>query len=167
MRQRILPAYVVAACIAAAACSQDYPTISLSTPKETYVAQLTGAAVTPPATTAATGTATFIRQDTNSINYEVLGAGLPAVTRLQIQAGTAADSGLVMTTLFTSAAGVNVDSNRVVRAGTVTRSGTSFAAPFTYDSLVRRIREGTAFVLVRTTANPLGAVRGQLARQGG
>ena len=158
---------VAAGACAAAACSQDFPTLSSAAPKETFTVQLTGAAVVPSAATAATGTGAFVVQDTASMNYEVLGTGLPGVTRLQIQAGTASDSGRVMATLFTTATGVAVDSGRVVRAGTISRSGTTFAAPFTYDSLVRRMREGTAYVLVRTTANPLGAVRGQIQRQGG
>ena len=167
MRQRLVLLAAVACGAATAACSQDYPTLSLATPKETYTAQLTGAAARPAATTPATGTATFVFQDTNSINYEVLGTQLTGVTRLQLQAGTAADSGRVMATLFTTNTAVNVDSNRVVRAGTISRTGTAFVTPFTFDSLVQRMRASTVFVLVRTSANPLGAIRGQLTRQSG
>jgi hypothetical protein len=163
MTKRLATLGLTAFCAAAAAaCNQDFPTLSSATAKETFAAQLTAAAARPAGTGSGVATATFVLQDTVSMTYEVVGSGLPLVTRLQLQAGTAADSGRVMATLFTSAAGVNVDSNRVVRAGTISRTGTTFVAPFTYDSLVRRIREGTAFVLVRTIANPLGAARGQI-----
>lgn len=163
MTQRLgLTATIACCALAAAACGQDFPILSPSAAKGTFAAQLTAAAARPAATGSGAATARFVVQDTNAMNYEVVGSGFPLVTRLQIQAGTAADSGVVMTTLFTSAAGVNVDSNRVVRAGTISRTGTVFVAPFTYDSLIRRIRGGTAFVVVRTIANPLGAARGQI-----
>lgn len=166
MQQRLFALGAVACCAAVAACSQEYPTLSSSAPKETYAAQLTGAAVQPAATTPASGTATFVFQDSNTITYEVLASQLAGFTRLQLQAGTAADSGMVMVSLFSTATPTRVDSNRVVRAGTISRTGTTFTAPFTFDSLAQRLRAGTAFVLVRTSANPLGELRGQLTRQG-
>lgn len=167
MRQRILVLGAVACCAATAACSQDFPTLSSSAPKETYTAQLTGTAARPATNTGASGTATFVFEDSNTITYEVLGSRLTGVRSLQLQAGTASDTGRVMATLFSVAnTTTNVDSNRVVRAGTISRSGTSFAAPFTFDSLVNRIRAGTAFIVVRTVANPTGEIRGQLSRGG-
>lgn len=167
MRQRLFTLGAVACCAVTAACSQDFPTLSSSAPKERYTAQLTGAAARPATTSRATGTATFVVEDSATINYEVLGTGLTGVRSLQLQAGTASDSGRVMTTLFTTTATTtNVDSNRVVRAGTISRTGTAFTAPFTYDSLVNRLRAGTVYVVVRTVASPTGEVRGQLTRSG-
>lgn len=160
MLSRSLVLGVVAGCAALAACSQDYPTLSSSQQKEQFTANLT------PRTgvTSGTATATLTFQDTSTIRFEVLGTGLTGVNRIQLQAGTAADTGRVMATLFTTTTAVNVDSNRVVRQGEISRTGTTFAAPFTFDSVASRIRGGTAFVLIRTTANPTGALRGQLTR---
>lgn len=165
MRQPLLFLGAVACCAATAACSQDFPTLSSPAPKETFTAQLTGAAARPAATTGASATATFVVEDSNSIRYEVLGARITGFRSLQLQAGTAADSGRVMATLFSvTNTTTNVDSNRVLRAGAISRTGTTFAAPFTFDSLLTRIRAGTAFVVVRTVANPTGELRGQITR---
>jgi hypothetical protein len=164
MLQRSLTLGVIAACAALAACSQDFPTITPTTQKEQFSAQLTGAAARPAVTGGGAATATIVVQDTNTLTYEVLGTGLVGVNRLQLQAGTAADTGRVMATLFTAATGTNVDSNRVVRAGSISRTATTFVAPFTYDSVVTRLRAGTLFMVVRTVANPTGVVRGQFTR---
>ena len=161
MRTRSLLRLATAACGVAvlAACSEDYPTLSLATPKERFAATLAPRAGV---TATSRATAAVVFEDTNTIQYEVLGTGLTGVTRLQLQAGSATDTGTVMLTLFTAAAPTNVDSNRVVRQGQLTRSAVVPVAPFTFDSITRRIRAGSAFVVIRTAANPAGELRGQL-----
>jgi hypothetical protein len=52
--------------------------------------------------------------------------------------------------------------NGIVRVGRITKAGTSFVAPFTWDSLVTRINAGTAYINIHTRKNGGGEIRGQV-----
>ena len=51
----------------------------------------------------------------------------------------------------------------MIRVGRLTRAGTSFVAPFTWDSLLVRMNAGTAYVNVHTRRFGGGEIRGQIA----
>jgi hypothetical protein len=59
--------------------------------------------------------------------------------------------------------GVSAAVTGVLRVGRITRAGTSFVAPFTWDSLLVRMNAGTAYVNVHSRRNPGGEIRGQVA----
>lgn len=143
-------------------CSDDYATLSPTTARERFTAPLTGSAEVPPVTTQAAGSATVTLYDTATVRYEVTVTNINAVTAAHIHAGTAAQAGPVMVLLYSGTTPTAAIAGGVLRQGDITRA-TRFTAPFTYDSLVTRIRAGTAYVNVHTSANPGGEIRGQLA----
>ena len=160
------------AAVAVTACNNDYPVLSTLAPtKVKFVATLVGTNEVPPVTTTAAGKANVITEDSVTILYDVATTSTTdSITMAHIHAGAAGANGPVMVWLFPSEAarapgtggGTAASVNGVVRVGRLTKAGTSFVGAFTWDSLVTRIGNGTAYVNVHTRKNPGGEVRGQI-----
>jgi hypothetical protein len=155
------------AAVAFGACSDNYPTLSgLAPEKEFFTATLTGAAERPsPITTSASGSAEITILNNDIVRVETMVASIDSVTQAHIHAGTADEAGPVMVFLFRPAAGVAATRAGVTGVLTVvdiTRGVTAFTSPFTFDDLLTRVRDGTAYVNVHTRRNPGGEIRGQI-----
>lgn len=134
---------------------------------------LTGAAERPqPVTTSAEGSFVAAARDTATIagkkdslavvRFALNVRNISAVTAAHIHAGGANDAGPVIVFLFsgpTTGSGFSGE----LASGEIRRTS-SFTAPFTLDSLLTRMRNGTAYVNVHTSANPGGEIRGQIQR---
>ncbi len=116
----------------------------------------------PPVTTQAAGAGTLTFLDSATVRYEVGVSNITAVTQAHVHAGATGQNGPITVTPFTTATPAASIAEGVLRQGDITRA-TRFTAPFTFDSLVTRVRAGTAYVDVHTSANPDGEIRGQLA----
>jgi hypothetical protein len=162
------------------ACSDDsFPTLSpLAPAKSLFFAPLTGAAEKPTASTsAATGTVNITFMDTLTIRYEVI-LNADSVTKVDFSAGDATTTGPIIFTIYNVAAGTytvggvltskvtgTLKQADILRTAASTAAGGTnvFTAPFTFDSLVTRIKAGTVYVNVHTRVNPTGDIRGQVA----
>ena len=155
-----------------AACTDDYPNYSArALAKTRYIATLIGANEVPAVTTTGAGTATIVQEDSNTILYTIATtATTDSVTMVHIHAGGAGANGPVMLWFFPNdlarapgaATGFAASVNGVVRVSRITRASAFFVAPFTWDSLVTRIRNGTSYVNLHTRRNPGGEIRGQV-----
>ena len=169
---------VAAAALGFAACSDDFPSLSpksiarvlfgatLDGPSErpTPVTSLTGAVGSADVTFIPTYRDTTLKVDTNIVRVTVLVSTIDSVTQSHIHAGDANTAGPVMVFLLS-----NVAAGRAPITGTgkvltqldITRTS-AFSAPFTFDSLITRIKAGTAYVNVHTRKNLGGEIRGQI-----
>lgn len=141
---------------------------------EVYSApNLSGAAERPnPVTTSASGafvafvrdTATIAgKRDSLAVMRFALGvSNIDAVTASHIHAGGPNEAGPVIVFLYAGPTTPNAFTGELANAE-ISRSST-FNQPFNLDSLLTRMRNGTAYVNVHTTANPAGEIRGQIAR---
>lgn len=155
------------------ACSGDFQNLSSLAPaKKTFVATLLGTNEVPSVTTTGTGRMTLVQEDTVNIVYTLeTTSALDSVTMAHIHAGGAGVNGPVMVWFFPTEAsrapgpgtGAAARVNGILRVGRITRAGTSFVAPFTWDSLVTRMNAGTSYVNVHTRQFPGGEIRGQVA----
>lgn len=154
--------------VAAACDAPEYDVLSPDpTTRENFRASLTGAAERPTAvTTTATGSfGAQIRDLTatgGSIRIELLVSGIDSVTDAHIHAGDANTAGAIIATLFGPSAGTAQGITGVLSQRDITRT-TVLAAGFTFDNLVTRLRNGTAYVNVHTKRFPNGEIRGQIA----
>ena len=140
----------------AIACGDDDST----GPAEQFVVQLTGAQEVPPNTSTATATATITVVDESTINLNVTAQNLTAVRQAHFHAGSPGVNGGVIIGFINNAAPTG-DINGQLHSSTITRSST-FNAPFTFDSLLTRIRAGTTYANIHTTAFPGGEIRAQV-----
>jgi len=140
---------------------------------ELFSADLTGAAERPnPVTTTADGQFLAGVRDTATVAgkkdslavivFSVNVRNINAATAAHIHAGGASESGPVMATLYSGPTTANGFTG-LLASGEIRRT-TSFTAPFTLDSVLTRMRNGTAYVNVHTTANPGGEIRGQITK---
>lgn len=138
---------------------------------EFFTASLTGSAERPnPVTTTADGnfvaavrdTATVAgkKDSTAAMVFSLNVRNITAATAAHIHAGGPAVAGPVMVSLFSGPATGNGFSG-LLSSGEINRT-TAFTAPFTLDSVLARMRNGTAYVNVHTSANPGGEIRGQI-----
>lgn len=136
-----------------------------------FNADLTGSAERPnPVTTAADGLFLAAARDTATIAgkkdslavlvFSINVRNISAATAAHIHAGGLDVAGPVMVTLFSGPTTGNGFTG-LLSSGEISRA-TSFTAPFTLDSVLTRMRNGTAYVNVHTTANPSGEIRGQI-----
>lgn len=132
---------------------------------------LTGAAERPnPVTTQATGDFLAAARDTATVGgkkdslavlrYAVTVVNINAATAAHIHAGGENVAGPVIVSLFSGPTTGNGFTGQIAQ-GEISRSST-FNPPFNFDSLLIRMRNGTAYVNVHTTANPGGEIRGQI-----
>lgn len=162
LSRRISHASVVvslAVAAVAAACGEDKVVAPAAV--ERYVLALTGAAERPnPVTTTATSSAVLTVLNKDSIEFLIYASG-DSVTASHIHAGDATVAGPVMVFTFGGPVVGRVDG--VFRYGFITRTGT-FSGAFTFDSVVNRMRAGTAYLNIHTRKYPGGEVRGQILR---
>lgn len=155
------------------ACGEDYPNLSSLAPtKVKFSATLVGTSEVPPVTTSSAGRIELVREDSNNVLYTIsTTSATDSITMAHIHAGAAGANGPVMVWLFPTEAsrapgnggGTAARVNGVLRVNRLTRSGTSFIAPFTFDSLLVRIQAGSAYANVHSRQFPGGVIRGQIA----
>jgi hypothetical protein len=120
---------------------------------ETFHATLNGAKVRPtPVTTTATGTATFTVSG-SLLTYTLNVTGMDSVFAAHIHAADTGSSGGVMVPLFTG------PTTAINFSGTLAQDTVTVV-----DSVLTRMRNGTAYVNVHTTAYPGGEIRGQIEK---
>lgn len=159
----------LAAAAVAGACSDEFPTISSLAPaRQMFTAALAGANERPtPVTTSASGSSTVTILDTNLVRVETWISTIDSVTQAHIHAGDANTAGPVMIFLLSNVAAGRAPvagTNRVLSVVEITRAS-AFSGVFTFDSLMTRIANGTAYVNVHTRRNPGGEIRGQIVPQ--
>jgi hypothetical protein len=180
MRANKLAFAVAAAAVVVVACSDTFPTLSKKViPRAFFQATLDGASERPTAvTTASTGVADIqlipthrdstLRVDTNIVRIMVQVSDMTdSVTQAHIHAGDGNTAGPIMVFILSNVAAGRAPipgTNRVITQLDITR-GSTFSAPFTFDSLLARINAGTAYVNVHTRLNPGGQIRGQIVPQ--
>lgn len=137
-----------ALCFAVFACEED----NAPAGSEEFEATLSASNEVPPTGIAATGTATFSARG-NLLVWEVTVAGIDSVTAGHIHAGEAAVNGGIMVDLGLAETGIGFTGTLAIDSATVV------------DSVLVRLRNGTAYVNVHTKAHPAGAIRGQVTLQ--
>ncbi len=139
-------------------CGSD----STSSPApERYVLALTGAAERPNAVvTNASASAVLTVISPDSIEYLIYASG-DSVTASHIHAADVTAAGPIMVFTFGGPVIGRVDG--VFRYGFITRSGT-FSGAFSFDSVLTRMRAGTAYLNIHTRKFPGGELRGQIVR---
>ena len=134
---------------------------------------LSGAAERPtPVTSSAGGSFIAEVRDTATIGgkkdslavlrFELGVQNINAATGAHIHAGGSDAAGPVMVFLFNGPATGN-NFTGILSSAEITRAS-AFNAPFNLDSVLTRMRNGTAYVNVHTSANPGGEIRGQIQR---
>jgi len=128
---------------------------------ERYVLALSGASERPNAVvTTSSGSAVITVLNKDSIEYLIY-ASADSITASHIHAGDANSAGPIM--VFTFGGPVTGRFDGVLRFGYITRDGT-FSGAFTFDSVLTRIRAGTAYLNVHTRRYAPGEIRGQIVR---
>jgi CHRD domain-containing protein len=145
--------------IALSGCSDD-PT---SPDVETFVATLSGSNQVPAINSAATGSATIVRNG-GTVEYTILVTNVVGATAAHIHMGSAGFNGAVVVPLFADATGVDVPNGMLV-TGTFVESDLVAGTGATIESLVAMMASGGAYVNVHTMANPTGEIRGQTSPQ--
>ncbi|HEU4995583.1 MAG TPA: CHRD domain-containing protein [Gemmatimonadaceae bacterium] len=137
-----------------------------------FTTALAGANEKPNAvTTTAAGTTNLTIVDTNTIRVQTLVSAIDSVTVAHIHAGDPSIAGPIMvflvgpfsaTQLVARGPGGTSTLNGVLSHVDIVRGITNFSGLFTFDSLMTRIKAGTAYANVHTRKNPGGEIRGQL-----
>jgi len=149
---------VLAGAALLASCDDDVA----SPEPERYVLALTGAAERPTAvTTSASGSAVVTVLNSDSIEFLIYVSALDSATASHIHAGDATVAGPIM--VFTFGGPVTGRVEGAWRHGFITRQGT-FSGAFTFDSVLNRMRAGTAYLNIHTRRYAPGELRGQIVR---
>lgn len=126
---------------------------------------LSGASVVPPVTTTATGAANLaVTPSGNAVNTTVSVSGLPAgdtVTTITINNGAAGANGAPMFTVYDSSVSGAFPGTVSVPLTSANFVATPGSPITTYAQAVSAIQSGNAYILVNTTTNPTGELRGQ------
>lgn len=106
-----------------------------------------------------------LSEDGTSLDYKLIVANIENVLQAHIHCGSATENGSVIVFLFGLVPeGVTV--NGVLAEGTITqanlRMGASCPDLDTFEELLERLRNGTAYVNVHTSRRPGGEIRGQI-----
>lgn len=165
---RALNLVAMLAAVVVVACGDDDssgPTVVT----ETFRATLNGANERPNATVSTgvgAGTVVIFGSAADSISYDLKIGLIDSVTLSHIHAGDANSAGSIIfgfpntvpPTSFPTA-------NTQFQAGMIRRTGSTFSGIFTFDSLVTRLRAGTAYMNVHTRKYGGGEIRGNLIKQ--
>ena len=146
----------LAAVLAAGSCKDDVGLTSIPPAPERFIAFLSGANEPTPVATAAQGVATFTLAGTDTLIYRITLSNIDSARLAHIHAGPAGVNGGVMVNLYVPplpATGLAFSGTLIVDTVVVV------------DSVLTRMRGGTAYVNVHTVANPGGAIRGQVFQQ--
>ena len=136
--------------------------------KRTFTAHLNSENETSNVESTAQGQAIFtLSKDGTVLHYKLIVANIKNVSVAHIHCGAAEASGPPIAFLFE---GAPADVNGILEEGEITeediidRSAAACGgvAVSTFDDLVARLRNGTAYVNVHTSAYPGGEVRGQI-----
>ena len=134
---------------------------------ENFTAVLNGSNVVPPIGTSATGAATFrvesLRDgsgETFHISYSVHVRGITSITGVQIHAGARGQNGDLLSVVC-GASGASCGSSNGSASGSIEPSHIRTG---TFQELRNRMREGTAYVSILTSAHPAGEIRGQIQK---
>lgn len=156
---RLAPIVALASAAFVGACNDEE---SVAPEPERYVLALTGAAERPtPVVTAASGSAVLTVRGADSIEYLIYVSAGDSITASHIHAGDANSTGPIM--VFTFGGPVTGRVDGLFRFGYITRGGT-FSGAFTFDSVLTRMRNGTAYLNVHTRRHAPGEIRGQIVR---
>jgi hypothetical protein len=165
-----LAVITVASGVIAAACSTEVP--STAPLRRFFNAALNGASEVPAVTTSATGSSSITVIDTNIVRVQTFVSAIDSVTQAHIHAGSSTVAGPIMVFLlgpFSASqlvargpGGSAMNLTGVLSHVDIVRGQTVFSGAFTFDSLLFRINEGTAYVNVHTRRNPGGEIRGQI-----
>ena len=140
----------------AVSCDDDDDITGLGDP--TYTATLLATNEIPPTATTGTGTATFEDRGTQ-IDWALTVTGLTAIVDSHIHLGSATQNGGIIINLFTPRVATG-PVNGLLGTGTITAANN---ANVSLDSLRVLFNNGNSYVNVHTSANPGGAIRGQVA----
>jgi len=154
-----------------AACEDDDDPVSPTVVLERFSATLTGAAERPtPVTTTATGEFKVEVRDTGTVagkrdtlaivRYQLTAQNITNATVAHIHAGDANTAGPIMVFLYGGPT-ISGSFSGVLAQAEITRRS-RFTPPFTFDSVMTRMRNGTAYANVHTTQNGAGEIRGQI-----
>ncbi len=152
--------------VGVAACEDDDPAAPAA---ERFTATLSGANEVPPATTTASGSASFTAVGDTAISYTITVNGLTGVTMGHIHTGAAGANGGVLVWLLppngTAPQAASGTVNGTLSTGTITAAwirGLSGAPAISLDSLKRLMRTGNAYVNLHTSTFGGGELRGQI-----
>jgi hypothetical protein len=186
MRFQYMVSLIGAAAIGAAwACGTEQVSSPVTSDEE-FTAALAGTNVVPPVTTAATGSVAIALVADTFLVFRVAVSGLDSATSARIHAGAAGVADTAVTpvaTVFQAVPCRNAANLPINTTSPACRSGytgqlsegqfkpalltgipVSWGATpqARFDSLLTRMRNGTAYVQVYTKLNPTGAIRGQI-----
>jgi hypothetical protein len=157
----------LAAAVTIAACSDDDAS-GPNIPTETFRATLSGANERPnPVTSNGTGTAVVVLYANDSISYDVKIGSIDSVTLSHIHAGDVNTAGGIIYGFPNTVPPTSFGPLTQFQLGWIKRTST-FSGIFAtagFDSLVTRLRAGTAYVNVHTRRNGSGEIRGNLIKQ--
>jgi hypothetical protein len=173
MNQKKIDVFVAlaAAAVFFGACASDDLVTTPGLLNKLFGATLTPGSEVPSVTATSSGTANITVIDSNTIRVQTLVSSIDSVTQAHIHAGDASTAGPVMVFLAGTfgtalvARGLNnaTTLNGVLSHVDIVRGTTLFQSVFTFDSLMFRVNNGTAYVNVHTRKNPSGEIRGQIA----
>ena len=171
MTYRILTVAALAVAVGLAACSESYAVISASAPTKTnFTATLSGASEVLAVTTSATGWANWVLEDPNTLQYDIYVAGIDSITMAHFHANVAGQNGPIMAWFVPTEAArapgtgsISVPSaGGILRQNRVTRASLVMVAPFTWDSVITRMKAGSTYLNIHTRRNGGGELRGQV-----
>ena len=102
----------------------------------------------------------YVQEDGSSIDYQLIVTGLVDVTAAHIHVGTEGENGPVLVPLFVTNDGTTVTPDGVLAEGTIETD--DLPEGMTIAELADLMATGEVYVNVHTTANPNGAIRGQI-----
>jgi glucose/arabinose dehydrogenase len=130
-----------------------------------FTASLSGAEEVPANDSAATGRATFALDSARGLAYELRVGNIKKATQAHIHLGARGQNGPIVAFLFGFVPeGIDVDEERVIAQGRLDDDDVIARDRFdgTVAELVKRLRQGRAYVNVHTVALPAGEIRGQV-----
>lgn len=168
--QHVRALKVVAMLTAVGMVACGYDSSGPSVRRETFTTVLSGANEKPNAVqTSANGTATLVMfgNPADSITFDVKVAQIDSVTASHIHAGDVNTFGSIIFGFPSTNPPQSFTTLTQFQKGVITRAST-FSGIFAtagFDSLITRLRAGTAYVNVHTKKYPAGEMRGNLVKQ--
>lgn len=183
MRVQLSRGLVVAAVLGAAACGTEQFSSPIES-DENFTATLNGTNVVPPVTTVATGTVQMAIVSDTFLVFRVAVSGLDSATSARIHAQPAGVADTTpIATIFQPVQCRDTQNRPINTSSPACRTGytgqlsegqlkpslmTGIPASWgatpraRFDSLLSRMRAGTAYIQVHTKLNPTGVIRGQI-----